>query len=101
MIAMIRLSEYLDFFMQNLLRIDYENILLKTSANLWGDYRTPVDNGISPDVFYDTLTNIDFRKLICFEVAEYNPVLDSTGLSLEYMGKILRLVEGRIKNHDN
>ena len=24
--------------MQNLLRIDYENILLKTSANLWGDY---------------------------------------------------------------
>ena len=36
---MIRLSEYLDFFMQNLLRIDYENILLKTSANLWGDYR--------------------------------------------------------------
>jgi hypothetical protein len=38
---MIRLSEYLDFFMQNLLRIDYENILLKTSANLWGDYRPP------------------------------------------------------------
>ena len=36
---MIRLSEYLDFFMQNLLRIDYENILLKTSANLWGDYQ--------------------------------------------------------------
>tara|TARA_B110000881_G_C18538937_1_gene497367 strand:- start:194 stop:346 length:153 start_codon:yes stop_codon:yes gene_type:complete len=35
---MIRLSEYLDFFMQNLLRIDYENILLKTLANLWGDY---------------------------------------------------------------
>ena len=32
------LSEYLDFFMQNLLRIDYENILLKTSVNLWGDY---------------------------------------------------------------
>ena len=29
--------------MQNLLRIDYENILLKTSANLWGDY---------PDTFF-------------------------------------------------
>jgi hypothetical protein len=40
MIAMIRLSEYLDFFMQNLLRIDYENILLKTSGNLWGDYHS-------------------------------------------------------------
>jgi len=24
--------------MQNLLRIGYENILLKTSVNLWGDY---------------------------------------------------------------
>ena len=25
--------------MQNLLRIGYENILLKTSVNLWGDYQ--------------------------------------------------------------
>ena len=59
---------------------------------------TPVKNGISPEVFYEALTHIDFSKLICFEVAEYNPALDATGLSLEYMGEILRLVEGRIKN---
>jgi len=36
--AMIWLSEYLDFFMQNLLRIDYEKILLLTSVIYRGDY---------------------------------------------------------------
>ena len=58
---------------------------------------TPVANGISPEVFYEALTKIDYDDLICFEVAEYNPMLDTSGLSLEYMDKILRLVEGRIK----
>ena len=38
-IAMIRLSEYFDFFMQNLLRVVYEKILHLTPASPWGDYR--------------------------------------------------------------
>ncbi|QIV96447.1 arginase [Allofrancisella inopinata] len=59
---------------------------------------TPVENGIQPEVFYETLAKLDYSQLICFEVAEYNPMLDKTGLSLEYLEKILRLVEGRIKN---
>jgi hypothetical protein len=37
--AMIWLSEYFDFFMQNLLRIGYEKILLLTSIIFRGDYR--------------------------------------------------------------
>ena len=59
---------------------------------------TPVENGIQPEVFYEALSKIDFEKLICFEVAEYNPMLDKTGMSLGYMEKILRLVEGRVKS---
>jgi len=35
---MIWLSLNLDFFMQNLLRIGYEKILLFTPAIFWGDY---------------------------------------------------------------
>lgn len=35
---MIWLSEYFDFFIQNLLRLDYEKILLLTSAIFRGDY---------------------------------------------------------------
>ena len=38
MMAMIWLFEYLDFFMPNLLPTGDENIQLKTSVNLWGDY---------------------------------------------------------------
>ena len=59
---------------------------------------TPVDNGINPEVFYNTLEKIDFKKLICFEVAEYNPFLDKTNESLRYMERILRLVISRVKN---
>jgi len=58
---------------------------------------TPVENGIQPDVFYEALSKINFDDLICFEVAEYNPMLDKTGMSLGYMEKILRLVEGNVK----
>ncbi|APC97835.1 arginase [Francisella frigiditurris] len=58
---------------------------------------TPVENGIQPEVFYETISKIDYDNLVCFEVAEYNPMLDKTGLSLGYMEKVLRLVEGKIK----
>jgi len=45
---MIWLSEYRDFFMQNLLRIGYEKILLLASVNLWGDYPTCESSLLAP-----------------------------------------------------
>ena len=59
---------------------------------------TPVENGIQPEVFYETIAKINYHNLICFEVAEYNPLLDKTGASLAYMDQLLRLIEGKVKN---
>ena len=59
---------------------------------------TPVAGGICPEVFYETIAKINYHNLICFEVAEYNPMLDKTGDSLGYMNQLLRLVEGKVKN---
>ncbi|AJI75556.1 arginase family protein [Francisella philomiragia subsp. philomiragia ATCC 25015] len=59
---------------------------------------TPVENGIDPQVFYKTIEKINFNSLVCFEVAEYNPLIDKTEVSLKYMSKLIRLVEGNIKN---
>ncbi|MCL4122141.1 UNVERIFIED_CONTAM: hypothetical protein GTU68_014212 [Idotea baltica] len=58
---------------------------------------TPVEDGIDPIVFYNTIRQINFDSLVCFEIAEYNPLLDKTKVSLEYMQNLLRLVERNIK----
>ena len=59
---------------------------------------TPVKDGISPEVFYDTIAKIDYSNLVCFEIAEYNPLLDKSGLSLEYMDKLLQLVQSKVES---
>lgn len=58
---------------------------------------TPVENGIDPQVFYKTIEKINFHSLVCFEVAEYNPLIDKTKISLNYMTKLLRLIESSVK----
>lgn len=59
---------------------------------------TPVENGIDPQIFYNTIEKINYSSLVCFEIAEYNPMIDKTKASLNYMTKLLRLVEGSVKN---
>ncbi|MED7789042.1 arginase family protein, partial [Francisella sp. 19X1-34] len=59
---------------------------------------TPVENGIDPQVFYKTIEKINFNNLVCFEIAEYNPLIDKTKASLNYMTKLLRLIESSVKN---
>lgn len=58
---------------------------------------TPFEDGIDSIVFYNTIRQINFGSLVCFEIAEYNPLLDKTKVSLEYMQNLLRLVERNIK----
>ena len=43
--------------MQNLLRIGYENILLKTSVNLWGDYPCLFGYGDSVGVSFNPVSS--------------------------------------------
>jgi hypothetical protein len=55
--------------MQNLLRIDYENILLKTSANLWGDY--PPQTGIHLFHFPQSLCSMKVRQALADNAVQW------------------------------
>lgn len=46
---------------------------------------TPVADGISSQLFFETFKKIDFNQLIAFEISEYNPLLDTDDKSMAYV----------------
>lgn len=58
---------------------------------------TPVEDGISASKFTEAMEKIDIRKLVGFEIAEYNPSLDKDGSSMKYMLDLLKLLVARIR----
>lgn len=57
----------------------------------------PEEDGISPSLFLDTFKQLDINKLVAFEVAEYNPLLDKNNRSLDYMIELLTLVIDKVQ----
>ena len=83
--------------MQNLLRIDYENILLKTSANLWGDYhgleilQEIVAADASLQIWFDR--NLDFGHGSLIDASLGNLPRLVTSRSIEKLSDDSRLVK--------
>ena len=53
---------------------------------------TPEANGINSQIFLDTIGKIDFSKLIAFEIAEYNPLLDKDNRTMDYILQLLKII---------
>jgi arginase len=59
---------------------------------------TPEEGGVSGETFIKALDEIDFNKLIAFEISEYNPKLDYERDSLAYMIHLIKYLRNRIEN---
>ena len=59
----------------------------------------PEDDGISPSLFLATMKQLDVKKLVAFEISEYNPLLDNDNQSLDYMIELLTVLIDKV-NHE-
>ncbi len=59
----------------------------------------PEEDGISPSLFLATMKQLDVKKLVAFEISEYNPLLDNDNQSLDYMIELLTVLIDKV-NHE-
>ena len=59
---------------------------------------TPEEGGVSGETFLKTLEKLDFKKLIAFEIAEYNPKLDYDRTSLRFILELVNYLKNRVEN---
>lgn len=62
---------------------------------------TPEENGIEPSNFFNALEQIDFNKLVGFEIAEYNPKLDRNLSSLNFIVKLVQKLKTRLEQDES
>jgi arginase len=55
---------------------------------------TPVAQGINSNILLNALAQINIKDLIGFEIAEYNPRLDSENKTLNYILNLIKLLKG-------
>lgn len=58
---------------------------------------TPVAHGIKGNTFLQAINQININQLVGFEIAEYNPSLDSDKQTMHYMIQVLKLIIARIR----
>lgn len=68
------------------------------SASEFTAVGTPEEGGVSGETFIKALDQIDFDKLVAFEISEYNPKLDYERKSLAYMIHLIKYLRHRIEN---
>ncbi len=70
------------------------------SAEEFSAVGTPEDGGISGHTFLETIKQLDFDKLIAFEISEYNPKLDYDRTSLTFILQLVNYLKDRVANEN-